>query len=225
MKKILFTLFAALPLLAAAQPRDWANYGRYAEANALLEKAPDVVFMGNSITDGWDDAHPEFFTDNNFACRGIGGQVSSQMLCRFRADVINLRPKAVVILAGTNDLALNNGPIDTEHIVENIVSMAELALAAGIRPILCSVLPAGAYHWRPEVTDVPGKIRNLNDRVRKYAEERGIGWVDYHPALAAEDGSLRPEYTNDGVHPTRAGYDVMEQIILPALAPYRSETR
>ena len=110
MKKILFTLFAVLPLLAAAQPRDWANYGRYAEANALLEKAPDVVFMGNSITDGWDDAHPEFFTDNNFACRGIGGQVSSQMLCRFRADVINLRPKAVVILAGTNDLALNNGP-------------------------------------------------------------------------------------------------------------------
>lgn len=225
MKKILFTLFAALPLLAAAQPRDWANYGRYAEANALLEKAPDVVFMGNSITDGWDDAHPEFFTDNNFACRGIGGQVSSQMLCRFRADVINLRPKAVVILAGTNDLALNNGPIDTEHIVENIVSMAELALAAGIRPILCSVLPAGAYPWRPEVTDVPGKIRDLNDRVRKYAEERGIEWVDYHTAMQAEDGSLRPEYTNDGVHPTRAGYDVMEQIILPVLAPYRSETR
>lgn len=225
MKKILFTLFAALPLLAAAQPQDWANYGRYAEANALLEKAPDVVFMGNSITDGWDDAHPEFFTDNNFACRGIGGQVSSQMLCRFRADVINLRPKAVVILAGTNDLALNNGPIDTEHIVENIVSMAELALAAGIRPILCSVLPAGAYPWRPEVTDVPGKIRDLNDRVRKYAEERGIGWVDYHPALAAEDGSLRPEYTYDGVHPTRAGYDVMEKVIMPVLAPYRSETR
>lgn len=225
MKKILFTLFAALPLLAAAQPRDWANYGRYAEANAFLEKAPDVVFMGNSITDGWDDAHPEFFTDNNFACRGIGGQVSSQMLCRFRADVINLRPKAVVILAGTNDLALNNGPIDTEHIVENIVSMAELALAAGIRPILCSVLPAGAYPWRPEVTDVPGKIRDLNDRVRKYAEERGIGWVDYHTAMQAEDGSLRPEYTYDGVHPTRAGYDVMEKVIMPVLAPYRSETR
>ena len=217
MKKILFTLFAALPLLAAAQPRDWANYGRYAEANALLEKAPDVVFMGNSITDGWDDAHPEFFTDNNFACRGIGGQVSSQMLCRFRADVINLRPKAVVILAGTNDLALNNGPIDTEHIVENIVSMAELALAAGIRPILCSV--------RPEVTEVARKIRELNERLHEYAVERGIEWVDYHPALAAEDGSLRPEYTYDGVHPTRAGYDVMEKVIMPVLAPYRSETR
>ena len=225
MKRILAVLLAAVPLLAAAQPRDWANYGRYAEANAQLVKAPDVVFMGNSITDGWDNAHPEFFSENNFACRGIGGQVTSQMLCRFRADVINLRPKAVVILAGTNDLALNNGPIDTEHIVENIVSMAELALAAGIRPILCSVLPAGAYHWRPEVTEVARKIRELNERLHEYAVERGIEWVDYHTAMQAEDGSLRPEYTYDGVHPTRAGYDVMEKVIMPVLAPYRSETR
>ena len=225
MKRILAVLLAAVPLLAAAQPRDWANYGRYAEANAQLVKAPDVVFMGNSITDGWDNAHPEFFSDNNFACRGIGGQVTSQMLCRFRADVINLRPKAVVILAGTNDLALNNGPIGMEHIVENIVSMAELALAARIQPILCSVLPAGKYGWRPEVEQVPEKIRELNERLHEYAVERGIEWVDYHTAMQAEDGSLRPEYTNDGVHPTRAGYDVMEQIILPALAPYRSETR
>lgn len=120
MKKILLAMLAAAPLFAAAQPQDWANYGRYAEANAQLEKNPVVVFMGNSITDGWDDAHPEYFTDNNFACRGIGGQVTSQMLCRFRADVINLRPKAVVILAGTNDLALNNGPIEIPHIAENI---------------------------------------------------------------------------------------------------------
>ena len=225
MKKILLAMLAAAPLFAAAQPQDWANYGRYAEANAQLEKNPVVVFMGNSITDGWDDAHPEYFTDNNFACRGIGGQVTSQMLCRFRADVINLRPKAVVILAGTNDLALNNGPIEIPHIAENIISMAELALAEGIRPILCSVLPAGAYHWRPEVTEVARKIRELNERLHEYAVERGIEWVDYHTAMQAEDGSLRPEYTNDGVHPTRAGYDVMEQIILPALAPYRSETR
>ena len=225
MKRILAVLLAAVPLLAAAQPRDWANYGRYAEANAQLVKAPDVVFMGNSITDGWDNAHPEFFSDNNFACRGISGQVTSQMLCRFRADVINLRPKAVVILAGTNDLALNNGPIEMEHIVENIVSMAELALAARIQPILCSVLPAGKYGWRPEVEQVPEKIRELNARLHEYAVERGIEWVDYHTAMQAEDGSLRPEYTYDGVHPTRAGYDVMEKVIMPVLAPYRSETR
>ena len=225
MKKIICVLLAAAPLLATAQSKDWANYGRYAEANAQLKQAPDVVFMGNSITDGWDDAHPEFFTDNNFACRGIGGQVSSQMLCRFRADVINLRPKAVAILAGTNDLALNNGPIEMVHIVENIVSMAELALAAGIQPIICSVLPAGKYPWRGEVEGVAGKIRDLNERLRRYAAERGFEWVDYHAALAAEDGSLRSEYTYDGVHPTRAGYDVMEQVIAPVLEPYKSQDR
>ena len=164
MRKTALLLALALPLLAAGQQRDWTNYGRYAEANAALTTAPAVVFMGNSITDGWDNAHPEFFTDNNFACRGISGQVTSQMLCRFRADVIALRPKAVVILAGTNDIAGNNGPIECEHIVENIVSMAELALAAGIRPILCSVLPAAKYPWRPEIESVPEKIAALNAR-------------------------------------------------------------
>ena len=218
MKKQLFLLLAALPLFAAAQqPADWANYGRYAEANARLEKAPEVVFMGNSITDGWDDAHPEFFSDNNYACRGISGQVTSQMLCRFRADVINLHPKAVVILAGTNDLALNNGPIAMEHIVENIVSMAELARAAGIKPILCSVLPAGKYPWRPEVEDVAGKIRTLNAQVKAWADANGVCWVDYHAAMDAGDGSMRSELTRDGVHPTRQGYDVMEQILDPVL--------
>lgn len=218
MKKHLFLLLAALPLFAAAQqPADWANYGRYAEANARLEKAPEVVFMGNSITDGWDDAHPEFFSDNNYACRGISGQVTSQMLCRFRTDVINLHPKAVVILAGTNDLALNNGPIAMEHIVENIVSMAELARAAGIKPILCSVLPAGKYPWRPEVEDVAGKIRTLNAQIKAWADANGVRWVDYHAAMDAGDGSMRSELTRDGVHPTRQGYDVMEQILVPVL--------
>lgn len=220
MKKTAFLLALALPLLAAGQQRDWANYGRYAEANAALTTAPAVVFMGNSITDGWDNAHPEFFTDNNFACRGIGGQVSSQMLCRFRADVIDLRPKAVVILAGTNDIAGNNGPIENEHIAENIVSMAELALAAGIRPILCSVLPAAQYPWRPEVESVPEKIRALNDRLRQYAAERGLTWVDYYSAMDAGDGSMRSEYTRDGVHPTPEGYAVMEAVIRPALAEW-----
>lgn len=220
MKKILLAMLAAAPLFAAAQPQDWANYGRYAEANAQLEKNPVVVFMGNSITDGWDDAHPEYFTDNNFACRGIGGQVTSQMLCRFRADVINLRPKAVVILAGTNDLALNNGPIEIPHIAENIISMAELALAEGIRPILCTVLPVGQYPWRPEVTDVPGKISTLNGMLHEYAEKRGITWVDYHSAMDAGDGSMRKELSNDGVHPTREGYDLMEKVLAPALKRY-----
>lgn len=220
MKKTALLLALALPLLVAGQQRDWANYGRYAEANAALTTAPAVVFMGNSITDGWDNAHPEFFTDNNFACRGIGGQVTSQMLCRFRADVIALRPKAVVILAGTNDIAGNNGPIECEHIVENIVSMAELALTAGIRPILCSVLPAAKYPWRPEIESVPEKIAALNARLQQYAAERGLTWVDYYGAMDAGDGSMRSEYTKDGVHPTPEGYTVMESVIRPALAEW-----
>lgn len=220
MKKTALLLALALPLLVAGQQRDWANYGRYAEANAALTTAPAVVFMGNSITDGWDNAHPEFFTDNNFACRGIGGQVTSQMLCRFRADVIDLRPKAVAILAGTNDIAGNNGPIECEHIVENIVSMAELALAAGIRPILCSVLPAAKYPWRPEIESVPEKIAALNARLQQYAAERGLTWVDYYGAMDAGDGSMRSEYTKDGVHPTPEGYTVMESVIRPALAEW-----
>ena len=191
MKKLILLIALALPALLTAQQRDWANYGRYAEANAQLTTPPAVVFMGNSITDGWDNAHPEFFTANNFACRGIGGQVTGQMLCRFRADVINLHPQAVVILAGTNDLAQNNGPIATQHIVENIISMAELAMAAGIRPIICSVLPAGKYPWRTEIESVPEKIRDLNARLHRYASDRGLIWVDYYTCLLYTSPSPR----------------------------------
>lgn len=220
MRKIILLFALALPLLVAGQQRDWANYGRYAGTNASLTTAPAVVFMGNSITEGWGRNRPEFFAENNFACRGISGQVSAQMLCRFRADAINLRPKAVVILAGTNDIAGNNGPIENEHIAENIVSMAELALAAGIRPILCSVLPAAKYPWRPEIESVPEKIADLNARLQQYAAERGLTWVDYYSAMDAGDGSMRSEYTKDGVHPTPEGYAVMEGIIRPVLAEW-----
>ena len=220
MRKTRLLRALALPLLVAGQQRDWANYGRYAGANASLTTAPAVVFMGNSITEGWGRNRPEFFAENNFACRGISGQVSAQMLCRFRADAINLRPKAVVILAGTNDIAGNNGPIENEHIAENIVSMAELALAAGIRPILCSVLPAAKYPWRPEIESVPEKIADLNARLQRYAAERGLTWVDYYSAMDAGDGSMRSEYTKDGVHPTPEGYAVMEGVIRPVLAEW-----
>ena len=220
MRKTILLLALALPLLVAGQQRDWANYGRYAGANASLTTAPAVVFMGNSITEGWGRNRPEFFAENNFACRGISGQVSAQMLCRFRADAINLRPKAVVILAGTNDIAGNNGPIENEHIAENIVSMAELALAAGIRPILCSVLPDAKYPCRPEIESVPEKIADLNARLQQYAAERGLTWVDYYSAMDAGDGSMRSEYTKDGVHPTPEGYAVMEGVIRPVLAEW-----
>ena len=155
MKKLILLIALALPALLTAQQRDWANYGRYAEANAQLTTPPAVVFMGNSITDGWDNAHPEFFTANNFACRGIGGQVTSQMLCRFRADVINLHPQAVVILAGTNDLAQNNGPIATQHIVENIAG-GELS-----REVIVPLLPSTTLLFEGVTFTVPKRGEKL----------------------------------------------------------------
>lgn len=220
MKKLILLIALALPALLTAQQRDWANYGRYAEANAQLTTPPAVVFMGNSITDGWDNAHPEFFTANNFACRGIGGQ-------GHRPDALPLpgrrdQPPS----AGGGDPrrderpGAEQRPIATQHIVENIISMAELAMAAGIRPIICSVLPAGKYPWRTEIESVPEKIRDLNARLHRYASDRGLIWVDYYTAMDAGDGSMRSEYTKDGVHPTPEGYDVMERIVLPALAHY-----
>lgn len=217
-----FLLFLALlPMAATAQnDTDWANYGRYAAANAALAENPLVVFMGDSLTDGWDDTNPGFFTACRYACRGISGQVTAQMLSRFRADVLDLSPVAVVILAGSNDVACNNGFVAPEHIVGNIASMAELAEAHGIRPILCSVLPAGRFPWRPDITDVTGKLRDLNARLRLYAAEKGYTWVEYYEALATPDGSMRPEYTQDGVHPNAAGYAVMERIVTPVLAEY-----
>lgn len=221
MKQIVFLLLLLPATLAAQQPdRDPAGLGRYAQANVELTKNPAVVFMGNSLTDGWDDTHAAFFTDNNYACRGISGQVSAQMLSRFHADVLALHPQAVVILAGTNDIAQNSGYASIEQVVENIASMAKLAAAAGIRPILCSVLPVGSFSWRPEVKDVPQKIRELNTQLRNYAKKHGFTWVEYYEPLAADDGSMRAEYTSDGVHLNAAGYAVMERVITPVLVQY-----
>ena len=215
MKKIVL-LAAALLLAAASFAQSEYNCQRRRLFEVLPVLSRDIVFLGNSITDGWDNAHPEFFTANNFACRGIGGQVTGQMLCRFRADVINLHPQAVVILAGTNDLAQNTGYISLEHILDNIQSMAELARANGIRPVLCSVLPAGDFPWRPGLEPAQ-KIVRLNAMIRAYAEREGIPYVDYHTPMAAADGSMIAEYTYDGVHPTEAGYLVMERILPPVV--------
>ena len=164
-------LCATVWLSAGGQSRDWANTGRYAAANAALAVRPKVVFIGDSITEGWYSAHPSFFDANGFAARGISGQVTAQMLARFQCDVVALRPRAVVILAGTNDIARNNGPIDEERIADNIRSMAELARAHGMRVFLCSVLPAARYGWRPEVTDAPDRIDRLNRMLREYASQ------------------------------------------------------
>mgnify|MGYP003298985513 FL=1 len=219
MKKILLFSLLLLSLTALAQPKDWAQFNRYESSNDSLSKRPTVVFMGNSITDCWADTVPAFFADNNFVGRGISGQVSSQMLVRFQEDVINLHPKVVVILCGTNDIAQNNGYISHEHILQNIQSMCELARFHRIKPIVCSVLPAKAFKWRPDLQPAADIIR-LNEMLRVFAKENKIPYVDYYSALVDKDGGLPIEYSKDGVHPNANGYAVMEAVIMPILKKY-----
>ena len=216
MKKILLLplLFVALSL--SAQSKDWAQFYRYEGKNDSLTTRPDVVFMGNSITDCWADTVPAFFADNNFVGRGISGQVSSQMLVRFQEDVINLHPKVVVICCGTNDIAQNNGPITLEHILHNIKSMCQLARANKIKPVVCSTLPAKGFKWRPDMKPANDIIR-LNEMIKAYAQENKIPYVDYHSALKDEENGLPKKYSKDGVHPNAQGYAVMESVILPIL--------
>ena len=219
-KLILIASFAFAAVCASAQiapDADWAQFGRYAAENEKITEKPLAVLMGDSITDNWDREDPGFFPENNIVCRGISGQTSSQMLIRFRQDVINLHPKYVVILAGTNDLACNTGYISPENILGNIKSMCELAKANKIRPVLCSVTPSVQFGWRKSITDVDEKIARLNQMIKEYAEESRIPYIDYHSALAGEDGSFPKEYSYDGVHPGLAGYRIMEPLLLHAL--------
>ena len=200
--------------------QDWPNLGKYQKANAALEAPVEgenrVVFMGNSITEGWISANPGFFTENKFVNRGIGGQTTPQMLLRFRQDVIELKPKIVVILAGTNDIAGNTGPMTLEQIRDNILSMVELAESNGICPIVCSVLPAYDYPWRPGLN--PNiKIPELNGLLKKMAEKQGVIYLDYFSAMADERNGLPAAYTTDEVHLTPAGYAVMEKLVVKAI--------
>ena len=192
------------------QQKDWAGFGRYREANRTAKQGAEAVFMGNSITEGWARMRPGFFADN--IGRGISGQTSAEMLARFRPDVIELAPKAVVILAGTNDIAQNNGPIELENVMDNIASMCELARLHNIRVLLCSVLPAAAFPWREGIEPADSIIR-LNAMIEAYARENGIEYVDYHSRMKDGRNGLPPEYSKDGVHPNPEGYRVMEGII------------
>lgn len=210
-------LLGSLTATAQNTPKDWAQFGRYAQDNASVQASPKAVFMGDSITDCWDDKNAGFFKENNFICRGISGQTTSEMLVRFRQDVINLHPKYVVILAGTNDLAQNNGYIATEHIVDNIKSMCELARANKIKPILCSLTPVTVYGWRPEIENPTEKVIELNALIREYAEKEHIKYVDYHSALKDEKGGFPVKYSGDSVHPNAECYSIMEKIILENL--------
>ena len=205
-----------------AEAQDWANLAKYQEANkalkpTILNEENRVVFMGNSITEGWQQANPSFFTENPYINRGISGQTTPQMLLRFRQDVIALQPKIVVILAGTNDIAENTGPTTLAQIRDNILSMVELAQGNGILPIVCSVLPAYDYPWRPG-KEPNIKIPKLNKLLQKMAKEKKIPYLDYFSAMADERNGLPSKYTTDEVHLTKAGYMVMEKLLEEAIA-------
>jgi len=199
---------------------DWARFGYYADDNAVvrsLEAKVKVVFYGNSITRNWYKMRKDFFLSNGFVGRGIGGQTSSELLVRFRQDVIDLHPKTVVIMCGTNDIAQNNGTISLEHTMGNIISMCELAKVNKIRPVLCSVLPARSFRWNPFVPDAAQQIRDINEMIKAYADANKILYVDYYGAMVDTDGGLKKGLSSDEVHPTDAGYEIMEPIILKAL--------
>lgn len=219
MKRSIFAIIVGLmmiPTMLSAQ-NDWANYKRYADANAQVTKAPKAVLMGDSITEGWPKSDKEFFETNNFIGRGISGQVTNQILLRFRQDVVDLHPKYVVILAGTNDIAENSGKIDMEKTFANIVTMCDIAKANKIKPVICSVIPATAFYWHPDVTGAAEKIIRLNSMLEEYAKANRIPYVDYHSAMKNEQNGLSPELAKDGVHPTREGYDIMKALLLKAL--------
>lgn len=216
--KIVNPVILVLVLLIQSQfceAQDWPGLGRYRDSNEVLKAAPvpanRVVFMGNSITDFWIKASPEFFDRHHYIDRGISGQTSPQMLVRFRADVISLKPKAVVLLCGTNDIAGNTGPSTLEMIEDNIMSMAELAKVNGIKVVLCSVLPAYAFPWKPEVHPAE-KIIALNQWIKKYAGDNKMIYLDYYSSLVDDKGGMKPDYSKDGVHPNKTGYQVMENL-------------
>lgn len=200
---------------------DWAWISRYQDADSALP-APAagekrVVFMGNSITENWYNMDSIFFRKNHYIGRGIGGQVSSQMLVRFREDVINLKPVAVVISAGTNDIAENRGPVSLENIFGNIVSMSQLAQANGIIPIIASVLPATDFPWHHGLNPAP-KIIKLNQMLKEYTEKNNIVYVDYWSAMVNDKNGLKTDLSLDGfVHPDMKGYKIMEPLVQDAV--------
>jgi lysophospholipase L1-like esterase len=197
--------------------RDFADICHYKSDDAAILKGahPKAVFMGDSITEGWGAGDPSLFT-HGVVDRGISGQTSPQMLLRFYQDVVALQPKAVHIMAGTNDLAANTGPSSPDDFKNNIRAMVDLATAHHIQVILASILPADRFPWRPDIQPAE-QIRQLNAWLRQFADQHKLTYADYHSSLTAPSGAFRPELSNDGVHPNSDGYAAMRPIADAAL--------
>jgi lysophospholipase L1-like esterase len=199
---------------------DWANLKRYENENSKVPPPAAnerrVVFLGNSITDSWINVDSSFFAGKPYYDRGISGQTSPQMLVRFREDVINLKPAVVLISAGINDIAENNGPSKLEDVFGNIVSMAQLAQAAHIKVVLSSVLPANHFPWRPSIIPTE-KVIQLNQMLKDYADKNSIVYLDYYSAMVDNEKGLPKTLSQDGVHPNLAGYKIMEPLAVKAV--------
>lgn len=201
-----------------ANPDDWANLARYAEDNRrqlATAARPQIVFIGDSITEGWPQKSADFFPAGRVG-RGIGGQTTPQMLVRMMADVVALRPRKVHIMGGTNDIAGNTGPIDPAQTRDNVSAMIAIARQHGIDVLLGSIPPAASFPWRPGL-DTISEIRNRNRLLSELARTRSVRFVDYTAALADTDGTPRPGMTVDGVHPDLTGYHAMERVLKPHL--------
>jgi lysophospholipase L1-like esterase len=202
--------------------QDWPALARYADDNARLTTPASVVFMGDSITDAWIKRSPKFFADNpTYIDRGISGQTTPQMLIRFRPDVIALKPKVVVILAGTNDIAGNTGPMTLEMIEDNYASMAELAKLHGIKVVFSSVMPVCDYIRTQTERRPPAKIIALNSWIKDYCAKNQLIYLDYYNAMTDDQKMLKKEITYDGLHPNEAGYAIMEPLAEKAIAAAR----
>lgn len=206
-----------------ARLRDWANFARYRENNRTVTSA-DVVFMGDSITDNWQQARfGGFFSGKRYVDRGISGQTTPQMLLRFRSDVLAFKPKVVVILAGTNDIAGNTGPESDEMIEDNLMSMSELAEASHVKVVLSSITPVSEYHLttpnaNPQTNQRPmSRIHAINDWIKSYAASHGHVYLDYFSSMTDDKGLLKAEFSADDLHPNTAGYAVMGPLAQAAI--------
>lgn len=202
------------------QQQDWPYLKKYQKENATLPELEfgekRIVFMGDSITEYWSELYPSFFIEKPYINRGISGQTTPQILIRFRADVIQLQPSIVVLLAGANDIAGNTGPSTLEMIFNNIISMVELAKVNQIKTILCSILPAYDFPWKRD--SYPAQtIINLNAMLKKYAETNDVLYLDYYNIMVDERKGLKSDYTDDGVHPNKSGYETMGIIVEKAI--------
>ncbi len=214
-------MLTALGLTNSIKAQDWPNFAQFQDANAALEVPAEnedrVVFMGNSITENWSHYQPEFFKNESYINRGIGGQTTPQILMRFKQDVVELQPKVVVICAGTNDIAENTGPTTLKMIADNIAEMAEIAKKNHINVIIASVHPAFDYPWRKGLSP-DKKIPALNTLLQRYAKKNNIIYLDYFKAMHDGNNGLLKKYTYDGVHPNKKGYEIMAPLAEAAIA-------